>query len=186
MIRVHKGLFVSIIAAATTVSSAPAAFGSSVAAFVEIKGQKQGQFRGESLQSSRAAKWMDVLSFKESVSVPVDSASGQATGRRKHDQVCFTKHWGAASPQIFNAVVTNEVLPEVQFEFTKPEANGQGNPFETVKLVNAVITQDRQQLGVEGEAPGHTTEYFEEVCFTYQKIEITNGDAHTTSQDSWM
>jgi type VI secretion system secreted protein Hcp len=187
MITVRRGLFasfVTIAAATTAVSSSPAAFGAGIQAFVEIKGQRQGQFKAESTQKDRANKWIDVLAFKAGESTTYDSSSGQASGRRKHDPVCFTKHWGAASPQIFTAVSSNEVLPEVQFDFVRTD--GGQSVFETIKLTNAGIIQARQQLGVDGEAPGRTMDPFEEVCFTFQKIEITNVEAHTASQDNWM
>jgi type VI protein secretion system component Hcp len=57
--------------------------------------------------------------------------------------------------------------------------------FQTIKLTNAQIVEDRQRLGAENEVPGHTPEAFEEICFAYQRIEITNNEAHTVATDTW-
>ncbi|HEX8791274.1 MAG TPA: type VI secretion system tube protein TssD [Polyangiaceae bacterium] len=178
-VHVVRGL---VVVAGLTVGSA--ALGATQG-YVSIKGQKQGQFKGESMVTSRAAKWMDVLAFRSAVSVPMDAASGGVTGKRKHEPMCFTKHWGAATPQLLNSVVNNELLSEVDFEFVKTDAQGKESVFQTVKLLNAVIVDDRERLGSEAEVPGHTQETFEEVCFAYQRAEITNNDGRTTTVDSW-
>src|SRR5215472_464779 len=94
-------------------------------AHVSIKGKKQGQFKGEGIQDKRKDKWIPVLSFAQEVVSPRDLATGQASGKRQWKPVKITKEWGAADPQIFAACVTNEVLPEVVFEFTKTNPSGE-------------------------------------------------------------
>jgi len=152
--------------------------------YVSIKGQKQGPLKGESVNAARK-QWIDVLAFKSGVIVPTDGATGSPTGRRKHEPVCFTKPWGPASPQLFSSIVSNETLTEVNFEFVKADQSGRETVFQTIKLTNAQIVEDKQRLGAENEAPGHTPETFEEICFTYQRIDITNNEARTVASDSW-
>jgi len=48
---------------------------------------------------------------------PRDPASGLPTGKRQHKPISFLKEWGAATPQLFQALVTNENLKTVKFEF---------------------------------------------------------------------
>ncbi|HTQ42422.1 MAG TPA: type VI secretion system tube protein TssD [Polyangiaceae bacterium] len=155
--------------------------------YVSVKGQKQGQFKGESAAAARAKQWMDLTEFKWGVVVPTDTTTGSVTGRRKHEPVCFTKIWGPASPQFFAAMASNEALTEVDFEFVKPDPSGKEFVFQTVKLTNAQVVQDRQRLGAEIEgSTTHLVVTTEEICFAYQRIDITNNDGHTTSTDTWQ
>ena len=78
--------------------------------YVTVDGTKQGRFKGESKREQHAHK-LAGLSFSYEVSSPRDASTGQATGKRRHGPVTFTKAWGAATPQLFEALVTNEVLP---------------------------------------------------------------------------
>ena len=59
---------------------------------------------------------------------------------------------GAASPQLFQAAVTNEVLKSVLFEFIGTDKAGKEQVFETVKLTNATIADLKRTLDE------HTTE----------------------------
>lgn len=84
--------------------------------YVAIKGTKQGQFKGEAPQPNLVDKIM-AHKFLYEVSSPRDIASGQASGKRQHKPMVIVKEWGAASPQLFQALVTNELLPEVLVDF---------------------------------------------------------------------
>ena len=113
--------------------------------YVTIVARKQGQFKGESTRAAAKGK-LEGLTFVSEVSSPRDAASGMATGRRMHSPVMFTKRWGAASPQLFQAAVTNEVLKSVLFEFLATDKAGKEHVFETVKLTNATISDVRRSL----------------------------------------
>src|SRR6266850_1978560 len=92
---------------------------------VSIKGKTQGAFKAETTQGSAKNK-IAGLSFSYEVKSPRDAATGNASGKRQHSPVRIVKAVGAASPQIFQALVNNEVLTEVTFEFTKTNAIGAG------------------------------------------------------------
>jgi len=170
-----------VLAASMTVSTSALA---AITGYVSIKGQKQGQFKGESTITSRSKLWIDVLEFKSGVVVPTDPTTGSATGRRKHDPVCFTKVWGPASPQFFSSAVSNETLTEVSFEFVRADV-GKEMVFQTIKLTNAQIVEDRQRLSPSTEVGVHGSEVLEDICFDYQRIDITNNDGHTQATDTW-
>src|ERR1700740_1396617 len=93
--------------------------------YVTIKGQKQGQFKGEGTAPKRKDKWIPISSFEYEVVSPRDAATGQPAERRHHKPVTVVKEWGAATPQIFTALTTNETLPEVELEFLKTNAQGE-------------------------------------------------------------
>jgi type VI secretion system secreted protein Hcp len=158
---------------------------------VAIKGKKQGAFKGESPVEAHKNK-IEGLSFEYEVKSPRDLATGQASGKRQHQPVTIVKEWGAATPQLFTACVTNEVLPEVTFEFVKTNQNGEQYTFHKIKLTDATISTVRQFTsgGTEGassakhSSSGETKE-LEAISFTFRKIEVENTDGKTAGEDDW-
>lgn len=149
--------------------------------YVTIVGTKQGQFKGESTRAAAKGK-LEGLTFASEVSSPRDAASGMATGKRTHSPIVFTKQWGAASPQLFQAAVTNEVLKSVLFEFLATDKTGKEHVFQSVKLTNVTISDLRRSLDE------HTAEGargIDQVALVFQKIEITDNDGKTMAADDW-
>jgi type VI secretion system Hcp family effector len=109
-------------------------------AYLSILGNKQGQFKGEGIHGKRRDKWIAVLSFGMGVQSPRDVGSGQAGGKRQHQPVTITKEWGAASPQLWQALTSKETLQSVEIQFTKTSETGAEQVYETIKLTNAVIS----------------------------------------------
>jgi len=159
--------------------------------YVTIEGKKQGKFKGESPREAHAAK-VAGLSYSHEISSPRDVNTGQASGKRQHGAVTITKEWGAATPQIFQALTTNEVLTNVLFEFVHTTADGAEEIYHTVKLVNATVSKVKQVTGV-GESAGSSktsntfdTHELEQVSFTYQRIEVENKPGQTSAMDDWL
>ena len=162
--------------------------------YFTIKGNKQGAFKGESSKPAHKAK-IQGLAFEYSVSSPRDSATGQASGKRQHKPVRIVKEWGAATPQIFTACVTNETLTEVNIEFFKTSADGKESVYQTIKLTNATVEKIEQftssALGDGGgsssarHSAAADTHELEAVSFTFQKIEMENKDGKTSAADDW-
>lgn len=152
--------------------------------YVTVEGQKQGRFRGESQREAHRGKF-PAFGFSYAVASPRDAATGQASGKRQHGPVTFLKRWGAASPQIFQALATNEVLPSVRFEFLETDPTGEEVVAETIKLVNATVSRFRRYvdrtLPAGAEAPAA-----EEVELTFQRIELENTGAKTMAVDDWF
>jgi len=147
--------------------------------YVSIVGRKQGKFHAE---GSRPGK-IEGLAFHYEVSSPHDAATGQTTGKRQHSPVTFVKQWGASSPQLVTAAVTNEVLDSVLFEFIETNANGEEVVFHTLKLTNASVASIKQD--VKAVAGGKDLQDLEEVSFAFQSIEMENQDGKTMAADSW-
>lgn len=150
-----------------------------------IKGAKQGQFKGQSLGSRMQEKWIPCSQFLLSIVSPRDVSTGQASGKRQYAPIVVTKDWGAASPQIFQAIATNEALPLVEFEFLKVNAQGTEFVFETVTLTNASISAFKQYIGFPDAGEQSSPHSLEDVSFTFQKIEVTNTEGKTTATDDW-
>ena len=175
--------------ASTQPASAPLhmmvqATGAGVQCRVAIRGTKQGQFKGDSPAKGQE-KWIRCSQFLFALTVPRDAATGLASGKRQYAPIVITKEWDAASPQIFQAASTNEVLAQVELEFLRPSPTGVDTVFQTITLTNATISAVKQYMGFPdaGEPPNPHPQ--EDVSFTFQKIEITNAEGRTMAVDDW-
>jgi type VI secretion system secreted protein Hcp len=101
------------------------------------------------------------------------------------------KEWGAATPQIFMAMVNNEVLKSVLFEFYKTNANGEEYIYHTIKLEKATVMRVEYStgLGASETTAKHGAQYdtheIEIVSLSYDKIIHENIDGKTTADDQW-
>ena len=152
--------------------------------YVTIQGKKQGQFKGESQREREKGK-IPALRFVYEIKSPRDAATGQASGKRQHSPITITKEWGAASPQLFQALVMNEVLESVLFEFIQTGTEGAEEVYYTIKLTNATIANLKQYLDQTKQDTGFATHAFEDVSFTFQKIEVAHNIAKTAASDDW-
>lgn len=158
--------------------------------YVTIEGTKQGKFKGESLRDAHKAK-LGGLAYTHEIKSPRDIATGMASGKRQHGPITFTKEWGASTPQIFQALVTNEVLKSVLFEFFHTTPEGVEEVYHTVKLTNATISNVRYTTG-KGESAStaktqatYDTHELEDVSLTYQKIDVESKTGKTMASDDW-
>ena len=155
-------------------------------AYISIEGTKQGKFKGESKVAAHKDKIVG-LAFEYEVISPHDPANGMATGKRIHKPIMFTKEWGAASPQIFQALFTNEGLKTVLFEFFRMSPEGKETIFTTIKLTTAhfvSINAHKALSGPKSNEPIQTHE-LEVVSLVFHKIEIDNVIAKTMAADDW-
>ena len=145
--------------------------------YVTIEGSQQGKLKGDSKRKTHKDAIMG-LAFEYAVTSPRDAGSGQATGRRQHSPITITKRWGASTPQLFQALVTNELLKSVLIEFVKTSPQGKEVVYHTVKLTNANVVAIEQYANPEDHE-------LEEVSISFQKIEIDNTDGGTSAVDDW-
>lgn len=140
--------------------------------YMSIEGTKQGKFNGQ-----RKDKWMPVASFNMGVSSPRDAATGQASGKRQHKPVVVGVEWGSWSPQIFAAMVQNEVLDPVVINIQPGSSKGSNTvTYEWVKLRNAVISN------ISTHKVGKTQ--VQDVTLTYEGVQMGTGH-HTAATDGW-
>ena len=149
--------------------------------YVTVDGTKQGRFKGESKREQHAHKLTGV-SFSYEVSSPRDASTGQATGKRRHGPVTFTKAWGAATPQLFQALVTNEVLRSGLFEFVRSGEDGTEQIFQTIRLTNVGVAAIKQYVVPEPWAAAAPHE-LEDISLAFQIIEIENKLGGTIASD---
>lgn len=158
--------------------------------FVSIEGMKQNKFKGESLVTAQKEK-ITGLSFAHEITSPRDIATGLPSGKRQHYPIKFIKEWGAASPQIMQALCTNEILKRVFFEFTHTTKSGTTEVYYTIELQEATISNVKYMTG-KGESAGsaktqaaYDTQELEEVSLTYQKITVSHIPGSTQAVDDW-
>jgi len=153
--------------------------------YITIEGQKQGKFKGDSQRKGQANKISGIRFLSELIS-PRDAATGQASGKRIHKPISFTKEWGASSPQLFQACATNENLKSVLFEFIRADATGQEAVHFKVTLTNAGIASIKSYVDLtDNTGDAFDAHELEDVELTFQKIELEDVVGKTMTVDDW-
>jgi len=150
--------------------------------FVSIKGAKQGQFKGE---TGKDLTKIPFLGFSYGVKSPHDAATGQASGKRQHKPLTIVKEWGVVSPQLFEALVTNEVLTSVIVQEMRTDKSGKEQVYMEIRLTDAFVSEieiDPERLENQ---PVWTDHEIERVSFVFRKIEIENKVSKTAASDDW-
>jgi type VI secretion system secreted protein Hcp len=158
-------------------------------AYLKMKGQKTGDVKGSVTQKGREGRIM-VIAVNHEIVSPRDAASGLPTGKRMHKPFVITKELDKATPLLYNILVTNENIPEWELQFWTPQlsaSTGVGSEKQhfTVKLTNANIANIQFVMANNKHPDLMKYAEYEEIAFTYQKIEWTWNDGGITAQDDW-
>lgn len=154
-------------------ASAPAA-----RVYAKVTARTQGVIAGDSTARGHE-HWIAGTGFDYEVVSPRDVATGQPSGKRQHRPVTLTAQWSAASPLLFQALVTNEVLTSVVFEFPAARADGAEVIAERITLTNASISDFRH--GLDPTAGNRV----DRISFTFQKITIEDLLTARVAGDNW-
>ena len=158
-------------------------------AYLRLKGQKQGEIKGSVTLKGREGKIMVIAANHEIIS-PRDPASGLPTGRRLHKPFVITKEVDKASPLLYQMLTTNEHITEWELQFWQPAVASRGGASAerqhyTVRLTNAAIASiNFRMLNNKNPDLMRYAEY-EEIAFTYQKIQWIWTDGGIMSEDDW-
>lgn len=158
-------------------------------AYLSLKGQIQGTIKGSVIQKGREGKIM-VIAVSHEIHSPRDSASGLPTGNRQHSPLTITKELDQSSPLLYTALKNNEKMTTFELQFwTSQMSNTGGSGVEkqhyTIRLTNAQICDIRFTM-LNNKNP-ELTRYaeYEEVSFTYQKIEWIWLLGNKMAMDDW-
>lgn len=157
-------------------------------AYLQLKGQTSGDIRGSVSQRGREGKIL-VIAAAHGITSPRDVATGQATGKRAHKPFVITKEVDRASPLLYRALISNENLTTWKLQFWRPQVGPAGTAevqHYTVALTNAAIASIEFRMPNTKVPDTAQLEAFEEVSFTYQKIEWTWTDGGVTATDTWV
>jgi len=159
-----------------------------VIAYVSIDGQKSGIFKGNAIMEGNEGK-IECIGFRFLISVPHDPESGRSNGKRQHMPVVLVKNIDYSTPQLLQALCTNEILKSVVIEFYKKASDGRQQLYYRVTLTNASISQLTQYggtaLGDSGYNMNSTANTYEEVSMTYQNIQFEHVIGNTAATDDW-
>lgn len=154
------------------------------AIYAAVRGQKQGVLHSE-IEHQGIKYSFAALSLEYEVLVPTDAASGQRSGKTQHRPVALTKGWGAASPQLFQALVANEALESVEIDCYGRSRAGREELVHKLKLTNASVASFRQQVqgaSVDKAGRGGSGD-LETVAFTFEKIEHQSPKGDVVASD---
>jgi type VI secretion system secreted protein Hcp len=151
-------------------------------AYLRLKGQKLGEIKGSVTQKGREGKIM-VLAVHHDLVSPRDPVSGHATGKRQHKPFIITKELDKSSPLLYTMLITNENIVEWELQFWQPNLTGAESNQYTVKLTNAnIVSIDFHMPNNQDPQLMKFAEY-EEVAFTYQRIQWIWNDGGITATD---
>jgi type VI secretion system secreted protein Hcp len=145
-------------------------------AYLNLKGQKQGDVKGSVTKKGREGT-ITVESVSHEVLSPRDAASGLPTGKRQHKPFVITKPVDRSSPQLMTMLTNNENISTWELKVYEPGSKGETLIY-TIKLTNANISSIRLVTDADGNLD-------EIVSFTYQKIEWVWTDGGITAMDDW-
>ncbi|MBK6281297.1 MAG: Hcp family type VI secretion system effector [Draconibacterium sp.] len=154
-------------------------------AYLKLKGQIQGNIKGSVTQAGREDSIM-VIGFNHEVISPRDAASGMATGKRQHQPLIITKEIDKSSPLLMNALVNNENITEFTLRFWQPSRSGKELQFFTIQLLNATISDIRQEMLNNKYPENMQHKEREHISFVYQKIIWTYEDGGISASDDWL
>ena len=149
--------FMTGICIATSLALAPMA---SAAAYLKI-----GDIKGESTDSKHS-DWIEIESATEALSRPTPAGAGSTRMRASAttEGITIAKVLDKASPKLREHLLLGTVAKDAEIHFTR-DGMREADPYLTIKLTNAVITDLQAELTGEGG--------MEEVTLNYEKIEWT-------------
>jgi type VI secretion system secreted protein Hcp len=148
------------------------------------EGETQGKIKGAVTQAGREESIMVDEVYHQVVS-PRDAASGLPTGKRQHKPFGVRCETGPHTPLLFNALVTNENLPNLRIDFWRPSRAGKEFQYFTVELVNASVASIRTEMYDVRDPETSRYPNREHIEFCYQKIVWTYQDGGITAEDDW-
>lgn len=150
--------------------------------YLFIKGAKSGVIKGGvTVKGQEGAILVDSISHE--ILSPRDAATGMASGKREHKPYTVLVHVDQAWPLLYNLLVTNENITQVELRVMVPSASGVNTLQRKVLLTNANIS-DIKQYTVDN-ANGNGNFDALEISFTYQKIEWVWNQGGISAMDDW-
>lgn len=153
-------------------------------AYLSLVGAKQGEIRGSVTQKGREGKIL-VFAAAHEIVCPRDPASGQPTGKRMHKPFVITKEVDRASPFLYSVLCHNETITSWELQFWQPSPTGFERQHFTVRLTNANVCAIHLKMANTRSPRLARFPEYEEVAFTYQKIEWRWTDGGLTAEDDW-
>ena len=137
-------------------------------------------------------KHWEVIQFDHQVKSPRDASSGLATGRRQHLPLTLTMELGKLFPLFHQMIFTNDTIDKMEITTwssrqigTVASAAGKMLNVYTIILTNATVCDVRTAMRNIKNPENTKYEMYQEVQFTYQKIESIWKEGNVTGMDDW-
>ena len=155
-----------------------------LAAYLSLTAERQGPIRGSVTQKGREGKIL-IISARHEIVSPRAPRSGLPSGKRMHKPLLLLKELDRSSPLLYAILCTNENIPEARLDFWTATATGQEKQHFTIRLTNANISSIALKMAnIRNPKLVRLCEY-EELAFTYEKIEWTWNEGGITAIDDW-
>lgn len=135
----------------------------------------------------------EVIQSDHGVKSPRDAASGLATGRRQHLPMILTIEIGRLTPLFLEMVFKNDTIEKMEIKTYSPRQNSTaasaaGKPIHihSTILTHATVCEVRTVMRNIKNPDNNKYEMYQDVSFTYQKIESIYKEGNITGQDDWL
>lgn len=158
----------------------------SAMAYLTLTGAKQGAIKGGVTAKGREDT-IALTAFQYQVQTSIDPSSGTATGKRQHSPIMITKLIDQATPQLYEAFVSNETLTSATIALWGPLPDGSGTETQyfTITLTNALLVAATLSSPNVQDPSNMTGPSYEELQFVFQTITLTWVNGGITAQDTW-
>jgi type VI secretion system secreted protein Hcp len=153
-------------------------------AYLSIVATTQGQVLGSVTQKGREGKIL-VMGAMHEIVAPRDPASGLPTGKRMHKPFTVLKELDRSTPLLFSILCNNENIASAVIQFWQPSPTGVEKQHYTVQLTNANISSIHLKMPNTRHPKLTRLPQYEEVSFTYQRIEWIWTDGNLSGSDDW-
>jgi type VI secretion system secreted protein Hcp len=153
-------------------------------AYLTLAGVKTGVIQGSVIEKGREGSIM-VIAVSHEIISPRDPASGLPTGKRMHKPLVITKELDKATPLLYRVLVNNETLSKWELKYWRALPTGAQQQHFTVRLTNANVASIAHRMPNNKDPDLTRLETYEEIAFTYQRIEWTWVDGGITTGDDW-
>ena len=162
-------------------------------AYIKIEGQTQGNitagaFTSDSVGNVFVEGHEDeilVQEIKHRVTVPTDPQSGQPSGQRVHKPLIFTSALSKASPMLYQALATGEMLPTVEVKWFRTSTDGKQEHFFTTKLEDATVVEIHTLLPHAQDSDNANYTQLIKTSLAYRKVSWSHVVAGTEASDDW-
>lgn len=162
-------------------------------AYISISGKTQGNltegaFTADSVGNVYVEGHEDQILVQEiehRVNTPTDPQSGQPSGQRVHKPFTFTSALNKATPLLYQALASGEMLPEVEVKWYRTSIDGKQEHFFTTALEDATIVDITSVLPHAQDPSKAEFTQLIKVAMAYRKITWTHEIAGTEASDGW-
>jgi type VI secretion system Hcp family effector len=154
-----------------------------VKCYVTIVGTRQGDFKGGSTDAGHEDA-IEGLDADYALTRPLDDGSGHSAGRPQHVPFRITMASGPATPQLLQAMLTDEQFKSVTIDFVQPSPE-QGKVVESIVITNARIVDFQHQLEADPATAGGGR-LLDRIALEFHTFHIASTIGNTTATDTWQ